>query len=96
MVLPPPQGVGAQLRFTRTANAGGLLELDGMAVLLDGICGGVGPYLPTSPALLEELVTDQAERIIAAQGPALSLADCLEAHRCWVPGRWRRLCPPGR
>ena len=30
------------------------------------------------PALLEELVTDQAERIIAAQGPALSLADCLE------------------
>lgn len=30
------------------------------------------------PALLEELITDQAERIIAAQGPALSLADCLE------------------
>lgn len=30
------------------------------------------------PALLEELVTDQADRIIAAQGPSLSLADCLE------------------
>ena len=30
------------------------------------------------PALLEELITDQADRIIAAQGPALSLADCLE------------------
>ena len=30
------------------------------------------------PALLEELVTDQANRIIAAQGPVLSLADCLE------------------
>lgn len=30
------------------------------------------------PALLEELITDQANRIIAAQGPALSLADCLE------------------
>lgn len=30
------------------------------------------------PALLEELVTEQADRIIAAQGPALSLADCLE------------------
>ena len=29
------------------------------------------------PALLEELITDQANRIIAAQGPALSLADCL-------------------
>lgn len=55
VVLPPPEGVGAPLRFTRTANAGGLLELDGIAVLLDGICGGVGPYLPTPPALLEEL-----------------------------------------
>ena len=30
------------------------------------------------PALLEELITDQADRIITAQGPALSLADCLE------------------
>lgn len=30
------------------------------------------------PALLEELITNQADRIIAAQGPALSLADCLE------------------
>lgn len=30
------------------------------------------------PALLEELITDQADRIIAAQGPSLSLADCLE------------------
>ena len=30
------------------------------------------------PALLEELITDQANRIIAAQGAALSLADCLE------------------
>ena len=30
------------------------------------------------PALLEDLITDQADRIIAAQGPALSLADCLE------------------
>lgn len=55
VVLPPPVGVGAQFRFTRTANAGGLLELDGIAVLLDGVCRGVGPYLPTPPALLEEL-----------------------------------------
>ena len=30
------------------------------------------------PALLEEIITGQAEQIIAAQGPALSLADCLE------------------
>lgn len=30
------------------------------------------------PALLEEIIMDQAERIIAEQGPALSLPDCLE------------------
>lgn len=30
------------------------------------------------PALLEEIITDQADRIIAEQGPALSLPDCLE------------------
>jgi len=31
------------------------------------------------PALLEEIITDCADQIIASQGPALSLADCLEA-----------------
>ena len=30
------------------------------------------------PALLEEIITDLANRIIADQGPAASLADCLE------------------
>ena len=30
------------------------------------------------PALLEEIILDQADRIIAEQGPALSLPDCLE------------------
>jgi len=30
------------------------------------------------PALLEEIITECADRIIASQGPALSLADCLE------------------
>lgn len=30
------------------------------------------------PALLEEIIMDQADRIIAEQGPALSLPDCLE------------------
>lgn len=43
-------------KFTRTANAGGLLELDGVSVLLDGICGGAGPYLPTPPDILDKLI----------------------------------------
>ena len=48
-------------KFTRTANAGGLLELDGTAILLDAVCGGVGPYLPTPPALLEELTARRVD-----------------------------------
>lgn len=43
-------------KFTRTANAGGLLELDGVSILLDGICGGAGPYLPTPPDMLDRLI----------------------------------------
>lgn len=33
--------------FTRTANAGGLLTLDGKRILLDGVSGAAGDYLPT-------------------------------------------------
>ncbi len=43
-------------KFTRTANAGGLLELDGRSILLDGICDGAGPYLPTPPGMLDALL----------------------------------------
>ncbi|MBD5149031.1 MAG: MBL fold metallo-hydrolase [Oscillibacter sp.] len=55
--LPSSQGAETgKIRWTRTANAGGLLELDGVSVLLDGICGGVGPYLPTPPRVLDRLM----------------------------------------
>lgn len=57
MVSPPPQGAETQkIHWTRTANAGGLMEMDGRLILLDGVCGGAGPYLPTPPALLEMLM----------------------------------------
>lgn len=35
------------LTITRTANAGVLLEMDGVRLLLDGVCRQVKPYLPT-------------------------------------------------
>ena len=35
------------MQLRRTANAGVLLELDGVTILLDGVCGLVEPYLPT-------------------------------------------------
>lgn len=47
--------------FWRTASAGGVLELDGSTILLDAICGGVGPYLPTPPELLDLILERRAE-----------------------------------
>ncbi len=37
------------MEFTRTANAGGLLKLDGVTILLDGVCREVKPYPATPP-----------------------------------------------
>lgn len=61
-VFPPLQRAETQkVHWTRTANAGGLLELDGAAILLDGICGGAGPYLPTPPEMLDGLLERRAD-----------------------------------
>ena len=40
------------MRWTRTANAGGLLEADGRRVLLDGVCQGLDGYEGTPPDLI--------------------------------------------
>ena len=37
------------MEFRRTANAGGLLKLDGITILLDGVSRQVGSYLATPP-----------------------------------------------
>lgn len=39
------------MKIIRTANAGVLLNLDGVNILLDGICGELPPYLATPEAL---------------------------------------------
>lgn len=46
------------MRIQRTANAGILLELDGKQMLFDGVCQGVGPYLPT-PASIQTMLLQQ-------------------------------------
>ena len=43
------------MEIQRTANAGVLLKLDGVRILLDGLCSGVGAYLATPPAIQNEL-----------------------------------------
>lgn len=43
------------MEILRTANAGVLLKLDGVSILLDGVCQEVYPYLTTPEAVKEQL-----------------------------------------
>lgn len=43
------------MEIQRTANAGVLLTLDGVSILLDGLCDRVGGYLPTPPAIVQQI-----------------------------------------
>ena len=43
------------MEITRTANAGVLLKLDGVSVLLDGVCRELAPYPATPPYLRQRL-----------------------------------------
>ena len=44
------------MEITRTANAGVLLKLDGISVLLDGVCREVQPYPATPPEIKAQLL----------------------------------------
>jgi len=44
------------MKITRTANAGILLELDGVTILMDGVCREVKPYPVTPPRERERLM----------------------------------------
>lgn len=44
------------MKLTRTANAGVLLELDGVSILLDGVCREVKPYPATPPEVRQRLM----------------------------------------
>ena len=44
------------MEIQRTANAGVLLKMDGVSVLLDGLCDAVGEYLPTTKDLAKQLL----------------------------------------
>ncbi len=44
------------MEIQRTANAGVLLKLDGVSILLDGLCDRVEGYLPTPPEVARQLL----------------------------------------
>ena len=51
------------MRIRRVSNAGVLLELDGVNILLDGFCTGHGPYLATPASLKEELLKEAPDML---------------------------------
>lgn len=46
------------MEFKRTANAGVLLKLDGITILLDGVCKELPPYIGTPDDIREELTAN--------------------------------------
>ncbi len=51
------------MKIKRTANAGVLLTLDGVRLLLDGVCGEVTPYLPTPEAEYRNLLLEKPDAV---------------------------------
>ena len=51
------------MRISRVSNAGVLLELDGVKILLDGFCTGHGPYLATPVPVRESLLADPPDML---------------------------------
>ena len=51
------------MEIIRTANAGILLRLDGKAVLLDGVCGEVKPYLATPEHLRKRVLEEKPDAV---------------------------------
>ena len=52
------------MEIQRTANAGVLLKLDGVSLLLDGLCDGVLEYLPTPYEIAEALLVDPPDALV--------------------------------
>lgn len=49
------------MEIQRTANAGVLLKLDGVSILLDGLCDRIEPYLPTPKGIVDKLYQEQPD-----------------------------------
>ena len=56
------------MRISRVSNAGVLLDLDGIRILLDGFCTGHGPYLATPAPIRESLLADPPDMLAFTHG----------------------------
>ena len=51
------------MEIKRTANAGVLLTLDGVRILLDGVCRQLPPYLGTQPEVRQRLLRESPDAV---------------------------------
>lgn len=51
------------MKIKRTANAGVLLEIDGVSILLDGICGEISPFIATPDHIREEIYANLPDAV---------------------------------
>ena len=54
--------------ISRVSNAGVLLQMDGVKLLLDGFCTSVGPYLGIPPHIRESLMADPPDMLAFTHG----------------------------
>lgn len=52
------------MEIRRTANAGVLLKMDGVSILLDGVCREVSPYLATPPEERDSLIKNAPNLLV--------------------------------
>lgn len=65
------------MEIQRTANAGVLLKIDDVSVLLDGLCDGLEGYLPTPPAIAESLLQDLPDILAFTHGHSDHMSETL-------------------
>ena len=65
------------MEIQRTANAGVLLKLDGVSILLDGLCEQIDAYLPTPKAMAERLLSNPPDLLAFTHGHADHCSEAL-------------------
>lgn len=60
-MLNKAYNMSLSLKLTRTANAGVLMEIDGVSILLDGVCEQLPPYLGTPAPIREKLLENMPD-----------------------------------
>lgn len=65
------------MEIQRTANAGVLLKMDGVSILLDGLCDRIDPYLPTPKAIADTLLLNPPDILAFTHGHADHCSEAL-------------------